>query len=146
MNAAALEDLAGEWREEADLLRRRGAPRQADALESAAEDLERRLPEWRLEPLTVEEAARESGYSRSQLYALLSDGKLPNAGEPGAPRVRRCDLPRKPGHEAPDLEELEAAQQAEDRGDDPDGGSPVPRDADGNPDLAGAVLRRRGRT
>lgn len=136
MNAAALEDLAAEWREEADLLRRRGAPRQADALESAAEDLERRLPEWRLEPLTVEEAVRESGYSRSQLYALLSDGKLPNAGEPGAPRVRRCDLPRKPGHEAPELEGA----------DDADAGSKIPRDADGNPDLAGAVLRRRGRT
>lgn len=130
MDYSGVEDLAREWREEAALLRRRGAPRQAHALESAADDLERRLPEWRLEPLTVEQAAAESGYSRSQLYNLLSEDKLPNAGEKGAPRIRRCDLPRKPGHDAVELE------TAEDR-------EPVERDADGNPDLAGAVLRNR---
>lgn len=130
MDYSGVEALAREWREEATVLRRRGAPRQAEALESAAEDLERRLPEWRLEPLTVEEAAAESGYSRSQLYALLSEDRLPNAGEPGAPRIRRCDLPLKPGHDA-----IEPPTPA--------GPGPTPRTEDGEPDLAGAVLGRR---
>lgn len=97
MNLGPLHDLAGSWKEEATLLRRRGAPRQAEALESAAEDLEERLEEWAMETLTVAEAVEESGYSKSQLYSLLSDDKLENVGEKGAPRVRRGDLPRKPG-------------------------------------------------
>lgn len=80
-----------EWREEADLLRRRGAPRQADALESAADDLEERLEEWRLEALSLEQAARESGLAYDTVQRKVGE-ELPNAGEKGRPRVRRCDL------------------------------------------------------
>ncbi len=35
------------------------------------------------------------------LGRLVRDGTIPNAGEPYAPRIRRCDLPRKPGFDAP---------------------------------------------
>lgn len=129
MDYSGVEALADRWREEATLLRRRGAGRQADALESCAEDLERRLPEWRLELLTVEEAARESGYSKSQLYQLLSKRDDLNAGEPGAPRIRRCDIPRKAGHD-----QVEIRVEGED--------GPVERDEDGEPDLAGHILGR----
>ena len=41
------------------------------------------------------EAARESGYSADHLGRLVRDGKIPNAGRPGAPRIARRDLPRK---------------------------------------------------
>lgn len=97
MTTDGLRDLAERWRDEAETLRRRGAPGPADALESAADDLEEGLREWWLEPLTVAEAAEEGGYSADHLYAILADGRIPNAGRTGAPRIRRCDLPRKPG-------------------------------------------------
>lgn len=108
METTALEKLADEWREEADLLRRRGAPRQAEALESAAEDLERRLRNWAAEPLTVAEAAEESGYSERRLRELLREEAVPNAGAAGAPpdptqgptgqaRLRRPDARRRRG-------------------------------------------------
>ncbi len=98
MNPAPLHDLATAWREEATLLRRRGAGAQADALESAAEDLEERVEEWQMEPLTVAEAAAESGYSEDYLRELVRDGRIPDsrpAGSEGRIRIRRADLPRK---------------------------------------------------
>lgn len=122
MNTDPLARLAEEWEEEADLLRRRGAPQQAEALESAAEDLCRRLQEWGGQPLTVAEAAEESEYSERRLRELLSEETLPNAGEDGAPRIRRRDLPAKPGGSEPTLDV-----------------------ADGDESLAEEALRRRGR-
>lgn len=103
MDYAGVEALATKWREDANLLRRRGAPRQAEALESAADDLQQRLREWATEPLTVAEAAQESGYSERRLRELLSEGRLANAGRSGAPRIRRQDLPAKPGSSGPTL-------------------------------------------
>ncbi len=49
--------------------------------------------------LTV--AASESGYSADYLGRLVKDGTIPNAGRPGAPRIRRGDLPRKAGNLRP---------------------------------------------
>lgn len=98
MNIEALRGLADSWRDEARLLRRRGAPRQADVLESAAEDLEDRLGEWLREPLTIPEAASESGYSEDYLRELVREGRLPDSRPPGSQRpisIRRTDLPRK---------------------------------------------------
>lgn len=79
------------WRSEAEILRRRGAPRQAEALESAAEDLEDRIREWRLELLTLEEASAETGLAYDTLQRKVGS-EIRNAGEKGSPRVRRCDL------------------------------------------------------
>jgi hypothetical protein len=46
--------------------------------------------------LTLQESARLSGYSEDHLGRLIRKGKLTNHGRPGAPRIRRSDLPRKP--------------------------------------------------
>jgi hypothetical protein len=54
--------------------------------------------------LTIKDAAQLSGYSREHLGRLVQEGKIPNAGRPNAPRVRRCDLPIKPGH-LPEMQE-----------------------------------------
>lgn len=97
MNTEPLRDLAEQWRADADLLRHRGAPQQAEALESAADDLEEGLRDWWLQPLQVSDASDESGYSPDHLYDLVADGRIQNAGRKGAPRIRRCDLPQKPG-------------------------------------------------
>ena len=48
------------------------------------------------ELLGLRDAAQHSGYSREHLGRLIRDGKIPNAGTRGAPRIRRGDLPRKP--------------------------------------------------
>ena len=95
MNVEPIQALAGRWREEAALYRKRGQKDLAAAAESYAAELETGLNEWMSERLTLEEAAKESGYSYSTLQHRLREGSLPNVGEKGTPRVRRCDLPRK---------------------------------------------------
>ncbi len=108
--------LVQQWRDEAKLLRRRGADGQAAALESCASELEEEVRRFALETLTLAQAEGESGYSYSALEKMVADGRLPNAGAPHRPRIRRCDLPRKPsaGREQakaePDLASLVLAQ------------------------------------
>jgi len=89
---AALRALTDTWLEEADLLRRRGAPRQADALESAAEDLEDRIREWALEALSLDQAAEETGLAYDTVQRKVASGEIPNRGAKGSPLVRRADL------------------------------------------------------
>ncbi|MDB4916297.1 MAG: hypothetical protein JWM95_3941 [Gemmatimonadetes bacterium] len=57
-----------------------------------------------LEELTLREAALLSGYSVDHLQRLVSSGQLENVGRKGRPRVRRGDLPVKPGHRLPSTE------------------------------------------
>lgn len=58
-----------------------------DALARAGDD----------EVLNLTQAADESGYAAGHLGRLVRGGKIPNAGRPNAPKIRRCDLPCKPG-------------------------------------------------
>ena len=88
-------DLASEWRQKAKEFHRFGADEQAMTLECCADDLEEWWRIWQTEPLTLEEAAEESGYSYSSLQKKVVDGEIPNIGKAGAPRVQRQHLPRK---------------------------------------------------
>ena len=90
-------DLTAQWRDEADMLRRRGASAQAVALETCADDLEAALRERDETLLNLTEASRLSGYSGGHLSRMVRDGTIPNAGRPNAPRIRHSDLPRKVG-------------------------------------------------
>jgi len=81
------------------MLRKRGAAAQAEALESCAADHEQVLQEWQDEELTLHQAAEESGYS----YSALQQMKDLHVGTSGSPRLRRCDLPRRPGRSSPRL-------------------------------------------
>lgn len=96
--ADPVEALPGRWRDEAELLRECGADGQADTLERCAGELETGIAAQRLDAVTLEEASAIGGYSYSHLQHLVADGDIPNVGRPGAPRIRRCDVPRKPGH------------------------------------------------
>lgn len=87
----SIRDLPQEWRVEADVLRRRKAPLRAELMESLAEQLEQRLREWRLELLTLEQAAHEAGVKYDTIQRKVGS-EIQNAGEKGAPRVRRADL------------------------------------------------------
>jgi hypothetical protein len=89
--------LAAEWRSRAAELRRYGAEPQAVTLEAAAAELDAAMRDAADTPLTLSEAAEESGYAPRTLRQMVAEGKLPNAGRRNAPRVRRADLPRRPG-------------------------------------------------
>jgi hypothetical protein len=67
------------------------------AYEQAARELEGAMREIEHQTLTLEEAARESGYHSDSLRHMLAAGQLPNAGRRGAPRIARKDLPRLAG-------------------------------------------------
>ncbi len=110
-----LTELAARWRKEATLLRRWGAEAHSTVLECCTGELEAALRESELEAVTLQEAAKESGFSYSTIQKKVASGELPNMGTKNCPRVRRGDLPRKAGQ--------------------------LPRrPSDGEPDLAGRVL------
>lgn len=102
-----LEQLAASWREEAELLRRRGLEREAGLEESFAAELEERLREWKLELLSLHQAAEETGLAYDTVQRKVSSGEWLNHGEKGSPLVRRCEV--HPGLEkpAPNLSEEE---------------------------------------
>ncbi len=91
--------LAGRWRSEAELLRRRGQEALAAMAESYADELEAAWEAWRNEELTVAQAAEESGYSKETLRRRVRTGDLPaerGNGKKSHITVRRGDLPQKP--------------------------------------------------
>lgn len=95
MDARTPADLVTTWRAEALVLRRRGAPALAEALESCADELEQVASHAGSELLSLAEAALISGYTTDHLGRLLREGKLTNHGRPHAPRIRRAELPTK---------------------------------------------------
>ena len=92
---ASVEGLPADWRKRAKTLRRYGGETSATAIERCADDLEATIAERDDTTFSLVEAARESGYSADHLGRLVRDGRIPNAGRPGAPRIARRDLPRK---------------------------------------------------
>lgn len=94
-DAPPTSDLPARWRRRARMLAAHGATQAARTLRLAAHELDRALRDAESLPLTLAEAARESGYSADHLRRLIADGVVPNAGRKGAPRVRRGDVPRR---------------------------------------------------
>ncbi len=90
-----VEGLPADWRRRAKSLRRYGGEVPATAIERCADDLEATLVERDETTFSLVEASRESGYSADHLGRLVRDGRIPNAGRPGAPRIALKDLPRK---------------------------------------------------
>lgn len=92
--------LIEDWRTTADTLREFGAETQALTLERCADELEGALDATTKAPLTLQEAATLGGYSADHLGRLVRDGKIPNAGRKGAPRIAREHVPIKSGRVA----------------------------------------------
>ncbi len=112
------EFLAG-LRARAELLSSHGAAEAASTCRYIAHELDVEFRRWWLAELTVAEASTESGYSADRLRELVREGRLPDRRSPELEaqiRIRRADLPRRPG---------------------------VPRPVDAVEELAGKVLARR---
>lgn len=89
-------ELVAHWRTEAISLRAWGAIGEATTLERAAVQLEAAQRETDNELLTLTQAAAVSGFSADHLGREVRAGRIPNAGRPSAPKIRRRDLPLKP--------------------------------------------------
>ena len=98
---ASVESLPDTWRRRAKTLRRYGAETSAVALEACAAELETALRQRDETTLTLTDAASKSGYSADHLGRLVREGKIPNAGRPGAPRIAHRHLPLKAMGPAP---------------------------------------------
>lgn len=68
----------------------------ARALEWAASQFEDALRLSDEERLTLAQASARSGYSEDHLARLVREGRIPNAGRRGSPRIRSGDLPVRP--------------------------------------------------
>lgn len=77
-----------------------GDDARARTLEWAACQIEDAIRDSEDALLTLAEAALRSGYSPDHIARLIREGKIPNAGRRGAPRVRAGDLPSR---RAPDI-------------------------------------------
>lgn len=90
-------DFMAKWTAEADAMKRRGVMvNGAGLLGEVLEDF-RAVQDSRLQDiLTLEEASARSGYGVEHLGRLVREGRIPNAGRKGSPRIRVADLPRKP--------------------------------------------------
>jgi len=92
------DDILAKWQAEAAALDHRNALVPGGALcREFLADLEAVIQSEAEEVLTVDQAAVESGYSKEHIARMVRQGTVPNAGRKQAPRIRRADLPRKPG-------------------------------------------------
>lgn len=96
--SAPVDSLLRRWHADAENLRSWGAEATAQVVDRCAAELEDTLATQDAEALSLAEAAKESGYCVSHLRRLIAEGKLRDVAEKGQSRVRRGDLPRKPGH------------------------------------------------
>lgn len=92
------------WRDDAAVLRRRGARRAAALMERLAAELEEDVrnadtatEDDAPELVEMRAAVALSGYTRGHLRRMLVAGTLTNYGTEARPLLRASDLPRKPG-------------------------------------------------
>lgn len=96
------EDFTAKWSHEADSMRHLGAlVNGAALLTDILADFKSVISGQADEILTLAQAALESGYTRDHLRLLIRQNRIPNAGRRRAPRIRRRDVPRKPGSRTP---------------------------------------------
>jgi hypothetical protein len=88
--------LSSQWRSRASDLERY-SPSAAQAFRDAADELEKTL-QGAEETVSLKEAAMLGGYSTDSLQRMVAAGRIQNFGRKGKPRIRRVDVPLKPGH------------------------------------------------
>ena len=84
------------WRARATELERY-APAAAQAFNDAADQLEDVL-QATSDSVSIKEAATLGGFSVDHIQRLVRQGRIENVGRKGKPRIRREEVPTKPGH------------------------------------------------
>jgi hypothetical protein len=92
-----LRDLAARWLSKAETLDRY-APLVSEAFRECARELEAETRSGGENVVTLGEASAIGGYSADHLQRLVAKGALENVGQKYRPRIRRADVPVKPGH------------------------------------------------
>ena len=90
-----------QWRSRASDLERY-APVAAQAFRDAADELAEAL-NGAEETVSLKEASMLGGYPVDSLQRMVAHGRIPNYGRKGKPRIRRADVPVKPGYAAAGL-------------------------------------------
>jgi len=90
--------LLSHWRSRASDLDRY-APAAAQAFREAADELAEAL-NGAEETVSLKEAEMLGGYPVDSLQRMVACGRIQNVGRKGKPRIRRADVPVKPGHAA----------------------------------------------
>ena len=113
----AVTDIRGKAKE---LRESFGAEGPARSLEWAAARIEQALRDENDQLLTLPDAAELSGYHPDSLARMVRDGQIPDLRPPnskGMIRIRRADLPIKPGRQhTPDADVRELASRLLKRG------------------------------
>lgn len=89
-----LAEFVSRWEQRAEEYRRIGVA--ADAARVVGEllcDLRNASDSAEAELLTLRQAAKQCGYSEEHIGRLVREGRIPNGGRRGSPRVRVGDLP-----------------------------------------------------
>lgn len=90
-------EFLAKWNTDAEAMQRRGVMvNGAGLLSEVLADFKALMAGEGEAVLSLPQAAARSGYSADHLGRLVREGRVPNAGRKGAPRVRVADLPRKP--------------------------------------------------
>lgn len=101
-----LADLIARWESRgADLARLRASVDAETIVAEFVADLTALDRVESVDVVTLREASRIGGYSVDRLQHLVANGQLKNAGQKGRPRIRRADIPTKPGHRLPEQPE-----------------------------------------
>ena len=91
-----ISELTHRWRARAEDLQR-FAPAAAEAFRECAEQLAAAMESVE-ETVSLPEASRLGGYTVEYLQRLVRAQKITNVGKKYRPRIRRADVPVKPGH------------------------------------------------
>jgi hypothetical protein len=95
--------LPTQWRARASDLER-FAPAAAQAFRECADQLVE-AHQSAEESVSLKEASLLGGYSIDALQKMVAAGRLANAGRKGKPRIKRLEVPIKPGHHATFLQD-----------------------------------------
>ena len=85
------------WRERAAALEPY-APNVAHVFRECAAELEAAQREAAVDAVSVAEAAVLSGYTANGIGGMIRRGEIENVGTKRRPKIRRCDIPKRPGH------------------------------------------------
>jgi hypothetical protein len=96
-----LDQLRVKWRVKRDEFARfRASVDAATLCDELIADLESAVQARDEEILTLRQASTVSSYTVDHLARLIRQGRIPNSGRRGAPRIRVRDIPVRPGHVA----------------------------------------------